>query len=403
MRRPPRVRMTGPLTLYVDGFVEALIGQDYTPLSARSQLELMAHVSRWLAANGLGPEGLTVSRVEEFLVSRRDLGHTHLLSPRGMTPLLEHLRALGVAPQPSPIEPPCAAERLLAAFGQYLLRERGFAPSTALRYLGSVRPFLAEQRCGADGELHLDDLSPRDITAFVLRECKWRTNGSAKCALTRLRCLLRFLHVTGRAPELAWAVPSGPSWRLSSLPKGIERQQVAALRASCDRRTTAGRRDFAILTVLVRLGLRCGEVATLELGDLDWRAGEVVVRGKGSREERLPLPVDVGEALAGWLRRGRPRCESTKVFTRLLAPHRGLTPSAVSSVVVSASGRAGLPHIAAHRLRHTAASEMLRAGAGLDDVGQVLRHQSSLATSLYAKVDHAALLGLARAWPESAR
>jgi integrase/recombinase XerD len=388
--------------LYVDGFGEALMAQGYTPLSARSQLELMAHVSRWLAANGLGPEDLSVSRIGEFLISRRDLGHTHLLSPRGMTPLLEHLRALGVAPEASPIEPPGAAERLLADFGEYLLRERGFAPSTALRYLGSVRPFLADQRCGADGELHLDGLSPRDITAYVLRECNWRSPGSAKCTVTRLRCLLRFLHVTGRAPELAWSVPSGPSWRLSSLPKGIEPRQVVALRASCDRRTTAGRRDFAILTALVRLGLRCGEVAALELGDLDWRAGEVIVRGKGSQEERLPLPVDVGEALAGWLRRGRPRSETTKVFTRLHAPYRGLSSSGVSTVVVSASARAGLPHLAAHRLRHTAASEMLRAGAGLGDVGQVLRHRTSLATSLYAKVDHAALLGLARAWPESA-
>jgi integrase/recombinase XerD len=304
MRRPPRVRITGPLTLYVDGFGEALIADGYTPLSARSQLELMAHVSRWLASKGLGPEDLTVSRMDEYLAARRGLGHTHLLSPRLMTPLLEHLRALGVAPPASPNEPLGPVERLLADYGRYLLRERSFAPSTALRYVGSARPFFAEQTCGADGELHLDALSPREVTQFVLRECNWRTAGSGKCAVNRLRCMLRYLHVTGRAPDLAWAVSPGPSWRLASLPKRIDRQQVSALLASCDRRIAAGRRDFAILTVLVRLGLRCGKVARLELSDLDWRAGEVVVRGKGSRAERLPLPVDVGEAVAGWLRRG---------------------------------------------------------------------------------------------------
>ena len=288
------------------------------------------------------------------------------------------------------------------------------------RYVGFARRFVA-QRAGTDGEVDLAGLSPEEVTQFVLRECSERVPRSAKCGLTRLRSLLRFLHVEGRAPELAWAVPSGPSWRLASLPKGIDRRQVyvlwnpsytnlrvrngfylrgfppnedsvdcdggafhriTALLASCDRRTAVGRRDFAILTMLVRLGLRCGEVANLELADLDWRAGEILVRGKGSREERLPLPVDVGEAVAGWLRRGRPRCGCTKVFTRVLAPHGGLTSSAVSSVAVSAAVRAGLPPIRAHRLRHTAATEMLRAGVGLAEVGQVLRHRSALSTSL---------------------
>ena len=396
-RRPPRVRITGPLVQYVDGFGRALLDQGYTPLSARSQLELMAHVSRWLAESELGAESLTPARVDEFLAARRGEGHTHLLSPRGVAPLLAHLRGLGVTPIAAS-EPVNAVERLLTDYARFLVRERGFAGATVQRYVGFARRFVA-QRAGTDGEVDLAAMSPEEVTQFVLRECSERVPGSAKCGLTRLRSLLRFLHVEGRAPELAWAVPSGPSWRLASLPKGIDRRQVTALLASCDRRTAVGRRDFAILTMLVRLGLRCGEVANLELADLDWRAGEILVRGKGSREERLPLPVDVGEAVAGWLRRGRPRCGCTKVFTRVLAPHRGLTSSAVSSVVVSAAVRAGLPPIGAHRLRHTAATEMLRAGVGLAEVGQVLRHRSALSTSLYAKVDLAALSELARPWP----
>ena len=297
-----------------------------------------------------------------------------------MAPLLAHLRGLGVTPIAAS-EPVNAVERLLTDYARFLVRERGFAGATVQRYVGFARRFVA-QRAGTDGEVDLAAMSPEEVTQFVLRECSERVPGSAKCGLTRLRSLLRFLHVEGRAPELAWAVPSGPSWRLASLPKGIDRRQVTALLASCDRRTAVGRRDFAILTMLVRLGLRCGEVANLELADLDWRAGEILVRGKGSREERLPLPVDVGEAVAGWLRRGRPRCGCTKVFTRVLAPHRGLTSSAVSSVVVSAAVRAGLPPIGAHRLR--------------PEVGQVLRHRSALSTSLYAKVDLAALSEIAR-------
>jgi integrase len=186
------------------------------------------------------------------------------------------------------------------------------------------------------------------------------------------------------------------------VPVSFGRAEVARLLASCDRRTTFGRRDYAVLTVLARLGLRAGEVAALELADIDWRAGELVVRGKGRREERLPLPADVGEAVAGWLRRGRPRCECATVFTRVRAPHRRLTTSAVSHIVRAACARAGLPAVHAHRLRHTAATEMLRAGASLTEVGQVLRHASVLTTAIYAKVDHGRLRSLALPWPGTA-
>jgi integrase/recombinase XerD len=191
-------------------------------------------------------------------------------------------------------------------------------------------------------------------------------------------------------------------WRLAGLPRAIGLHDVARLLASCDRRSTFGRRDFAVLSVLSRLGLRSGEVAALELADIDWRAGEIVIRGKGRRQERLPLPVDVGDAIAGWLRRGRPRCESTKVFTRVRAPHRGLSAGGVTAIVAAACARAGLPAMRAHRLRHTAATEMLRGGASLAEVGQVLRHASVLTTAVYAKVDRSGLRSLALPWPRSA-
>lgn len=400
MKRIPRVKVTGPLTTYADGFGAALAAQGYTPLSVRSQLELLAHVSRWLAANGLDVQGLTTARVDEFLEARRAAGYTHLLSRRGMGPLLGHLDGLGVVAAPEPDRPVGVAETLMADYERYLLQERGFAVSTAQRYVGFARRFLGWCPLGADGEPDLEGVGACEISEFVVQECSRRTVGSAKCAVTRLRCLLRFLHVEGyTSKSLVSVVPAAPSSRLASLPRGVAAGHVVRLLASCDRRTAIGRRDFAILTLLVRLGLRCAEVAALDLDDVDWRAGEVVVRGKARREDRLPVPVDVGEALVGWLRRGRPGCACSKVFTRLLAPHRGLTPSGVSSVVTTAARRAELPSITAHRLRHTAATEMLRAGATLPAVGQVLGHHSLLSTSLYAKVDDRALAQLAFPWP----
>jgi site-specific recombinase XerD len=186
------------------------------------------------------------------------------------------------------------------------------------------------------------------------------------------------------------------------LPRAISAADVARLLKSCDRRRAKGRRDFAVLTVLVRLGLRAGEVAALRLGDIDWHHGEVTVHGKGNREDRLPLPPDVGDAIVGWLRRGRPRCDCPAVFTRLLAPHRGLSARAVSGIVRQACVRAGVTPVGSHRLRHTVATQTLRAGATLSEVGQLLRQHSLAATSIYAKVDRLALASVVQPWPGGA-
>ncbi|MGH3032644.1 MAG: tyrosine-type recombinase/integrase, partial [Gaiellaceae bacterium] len=311
--------------------------------------------------------------------------------------MLEHLREQGVEPATAVVAA-TPADELLERYRRYLLLERGLATGTVRGYVEIVRPFLAG-RVAADGS-GLERLAARDVTAFVLAECPGRSRGSAKLLVTALRSLLGFLHVDGvLAESLSGAVPSVAGWRLAGLPRGLEARQARRLLGGCDRRTTVGRRDFAILTLLLRLGLRRGEVARLELGDVDWRAGEIVIRGKGDRRERLPLPADVGEAVAGYLRRGRPgSAEGRCVFVRVKAPHRPLTPGGVTQVVVSAGRRVGLGQITAHRLRHTAATEMLRAGATLPEVGQVLRHRSLLTTAIYAKVDREALRTIARPW-----
>lgn len=400
MGKPSRVRVAGPLEPYAGEFRKELARQGYTDNSASNQLQLMAHVSRWLAGRELGVGEMTPVRVEEFLEARRAEGYTLWLSTRALAPVLGYLRGVGVVPTPGPVGPPTPVEELVEHYRAYLVQERGLAAATVSSYVHVAGLFLAVR--SRDGELDLDlgRLSAGDVTGFVLAECAARKVGSAKYVVCGLRSLMRFLFVSGYvATQLDAAVPKVASWRLSGLPKSLGRREVERLLASCDRRSTFGRRDFAVLTLLVRLGLRAGEVAALELADIDWRAGEVTIRGKGRRQERLPLPVDVGDAVVGWLRRGRPDCECAKIITRVRAPHGGLTSGGVSAIVRAACVRAGLPELNAHRLRHTAATEMLRAGAGLAEVGQVLRHASVLTTAIYAKVDRDRLRGLAQPWP----
>jgi integrase/recombinase XerD len=398
MGRPSRVRVIGPFAPHAAGFHRELARQGYTSNGACDQLRLMAHASRWLASRGLGAGELTPDGVEEFLAHRRAEGYMLWLSSKAMVPMLGYLRGLGVVPTPAVAAPATESERLQDDYQVYLVHERGLAAGTVACYLHVARLFFAGR--AVDGELHLDRLRAAEVTEFVLGECASRSVGSAKYIVCGLRSLLRYLYVAGRTEtQLEAAVPKVAGWRLAALPVRFGRAEVARLLASCDRRSTFGRRDYAVLTLLARLGLRAGEVAALELADMDWRGGELVVRGKGHRAERLPLPVDVGEALVGWLRRGRPRCECTTVFTRVRAPHRPLTSGGVSAIVRAACSRAGLPELNAHRLRHTAATEMLRAGASLPEVGQVLRHASVLTTAIYAKVDRDRLRGLALPWP----
>jgi len=214
-----------------------------------------------------------------------------------------------------------------------------------------------------------------------------------------LRSFLRYLHLAGLiGAPLAWAVPSVADLRDRSLPRGLEPAAIKKLLVSCDRRTLIGRRDYAVLLLLSRLGLRAGEVAAIELDDIDWRAGLLLVRGKGGRHDMLPLPVDVGEALVAYLRR-RPRCECRALFLRVTAPREGMNRCTVAWVVRAACDRAALPRVGAHRLRHTTATEMLRRGASLAEIGQVLRHREQKTTAIYAKVDRKALRRLARPWP----
>jgi len=285
---------------------------------------------------------------------------------------------------------------LLAEFRTWLDRQRGLSPVSVGCYSKQAKYFLA----AVGGPGAVSSLDAGRVTAFMVDYSQGRNTWSAKAMVTSLRAFLRFAHATGRtAVPLAGAVPAVASWRLAVLPRGVKAAEIAMLLAGCDRETAVGLRDYAVLSLLARLGLRGAEAAGLQFGDIDWRAGEITVTGKGSRAERLPLPAAAGEALAAWLTDGRPQCGSRAVFVTVRRPYRQLTPDAVRQVMGRACDHAGLERRGAHRLRHALATEMLRAGASLPEVGQVLRHRSLLSTSVYAKVDQDALRPLARPWP----
>ena len=400
MSDPSAIRVTGPLMQFAAGFAAELSRQGYTPKGTGFQLHLMAHLSRWLAEEGLDPNRLSAAEAERFLEVRRAAGYTSRYSIKGLAPLLAHLRGLGVVPPPPPPPPPEGpVEELLERYRRYLIGERGLKERSTRSYAEMVQPFL-EGRLSSEG-LDLEQLGAAEVNAFVVARCPQQGAGSAKLTVTALRSLLRFLHLEGEISQpLAQAVPAAAGWQAAALPKALKPAQVRSLLTSCERNTAKGRRDFAILTVLARLGLRRAELAGLRLADIDWRAGEILVRGKGSRNERLPLPADVGEAIVAYLRDGRPAtADGDTVFMRVKPPHGALTPRGVSQVVLAAARRAGLEPIQAHRLRHTVATEALRGGATLPEVGQLLRHRRMQTTALYAKVDREGLRRLALPWP----
>lgn len=397
--RVSRVLMTGPLAPFAEAYATELRARGYTPLSTVNELRQVGRLSWWLEAGGYEASDLSSDLVEEFLVWQRAGGrHRCQWSRPGLVCLLEVLRGLGVpaADEPAPAGSP--TDLLLASFERYLLVERGLAAGTVRGYVAHARRCLDGLPPGGA----LAGLSAGEVTGAVLRMAGSRVSVSAtQYFVSGLRAFLRFCFVEGLLEaDLSQAALAVTGRRRSSLPRGIGRTDAAALLGACDRRSLLGRRDYAVIVLLLRLGLRRGEVARLRLDDVDWRAGELVVRGKGGREDRLPLPADVGEAIASYLRRGRPASGRREVFLRARAPYEPVASGTVSSTVRRACRRAGIPEVGAHRLRHTTACEMVSAHVPLERIGQVLRHRSLQSTAIYARVDLDQLRLLAAPWPQ---
>jgi site-specific recombinase XerD len=388
-------RKPGLLGPYVEGYSAWVIRRGHTALTARNMLKEFGQIGRWLAEEGLEVRQLSEELLVTFLADRRRAGCRRLPGVRGLKPPVAYLREVGAVDPAA--APTTAIDVLLRQYQDWLVDDRGLAPATVRRYATTARRFLAQ--CSTAG-VEPSALTGGEVNAFLIAECGRVLAGPAKGRVAELRSLLRFLFLRQViAVRLGTAVPPVGGWRLASVPPTMTAADVQALLDSCDLSRDVGVRDFAMLTLIARLGLRSIEVARLELGDLGWRAGEIAVRGKGRREGRLPLPTDVGEAVVGYLRRRRAAADCRQVFVTLKAPHVPIRAELVNDVTKRACRRAGLTRIGPHRLRHALAAELLRRGAGLTAIGQVLRHQDLATTALYAKVDLNTLRGVAQPWP----
>jgi integrase len=386
----------GPLEQYAPGFRSWLLGRGYTPLTTVRQLQLMAHVSRWLEREGLTAGALTRRQSGRFLAANQAAGRMRPRTLAGLHPLLDYLGGLGLLP-PEPPEPPRdAASALIAEFAEYLRSERGLAPMTVGAYSSRAARFLARYAPAGDPRV----IMPGDITAAVVTEASSLSASSGQYLACSLRSFLRYCHVRGLvAADVSAAALGVTGRRTTMLPRGLEPGQVQALLGACDRGEPAGRRNYAVILLLARLGLRGGEAARLRLDDINWRAGETGIRGKGGQYDVLPLPADVGAAVAAWVRDGRPAVEFREVFTTVTAPTRPLTREAVGWIVRRTAVRAGMPAFGAHRLRHTAACAMVGAKVPLAGIAQALRHRSQGVTVVYARAGIDRLRPLARPWP----
>jgi site-specific recombinase XerD len=393
-------RNPGALGPFVDGYRAWLLGRGYSPSVVTRSLITLGHLGRWLEGKALAVDHLTAEAVSGFLAEYRD--DRGRLPGASVWPLLEYLRAEGAVPS----EPPAAlapVERQMSEYGEWLLLERGLAPVTVRRSQQVARRFLA-RRVSADDPRGVLGITAGEVNDFLVRECARVSSGSAGSCTYRLRSLLRYLAVRGFAdPGLAHAVPRVARWREATILQFPSRPQIERLLASCDRDEATGARNYAVLLLLARLGLRAVEVSRLRLDDLDWRAGQIVVDGKAHRRDQLPLPCDVGEAIVEHLKHRGQRRGQRHVFLTVHAPIRPLTPSGVRTIVRNACRRAGIERVPTHRLRHALASDLLREGASMTDIGQVLRHKHLESTAIYAKVDLQRLRLAASPWPGALR
>ena len=397
-------RRKGPLVPYMDAFERRSTALGYAPTTVRSQAPLISGFSKWLNWKKILIEKISPNHAECYLRYRarrrcRRSGEVAILRR-----LLDLLREEGIDPEQPACPENTPAQRLLDEYACYLRQERALSPRTLIYYLDFARGFLGQTF--GEGKLKMSALRAADVIKFVQRQVAHRSRGSARKLTTGLRSFLRFARYRGYiTADLATGVPAVANWSMPSIPRSIEPEDVRRVLAHCDRRTAVGSRDYAILLLLARLGLRASAIAFLELDDIDWGAGTLSVRGKDSHVHVLPLPIDVGKAIAAYLRK-RPVSTTRRVFLRARAPLQGFkTYFAVVSVVKHAMVRAGIdsPRKGAHQFRHALACEMLRKGSSLPEIGQILGHRSPQSTAIYAKVDLPSLRTIALPWPGGVR
>jgi site-specific recombinase XerD len=393
----------GPLSPFIPRYMALIQSQGYVRGSQRHHLSLLEHFDAWLARRHLPLGRIAEEVIASFLDPMVRAKWVHVSAPATMRRLLTMLRADGVVD--APVVERTATDQVVAKYERFLVVERALSPATAESWLGFIRRLLTEQF--GSGSIELATLTATDVIAFVQRHSRRYGSSYTRKLVVATRSFLRYLHYKGlHSRDLAMAVPKVARWKLAVLPKHLPADQVQRVLKACNRRTALGRRNYAILLLLARLGLRAGEVIRLQLDDIDWEHDCLLVRGKAARMAQLPLPGDVARAIAQYLQRDRPRCDCRALFIRDCAPLRGLNRAgAIATIVRRAVRIAGLKlaRAGAHLLRHSLATEMLRRGASLDEIGEILRHRSADTTAIYAKVDLTALRSLAVAWPGGAK
>jgi site-specific recombinase XerD len=375
--------------------------QDYKTSTAKQKIRIVADLSCWLDQQELSVKDLDETTLNEFLLYRGRRGSIFKIEPPTLRQLLKHWRETGVVADSVRVDDHSNRRRIESGFAEYLVQERGLKQITIDTYLPIAGRFLSDQ-FGTE-PIVLNGLHPNDIVRFILRYTETVSTKRAQLIVCSLRSFFRFLYQRGEtAIDLSPSALTVANWRLSELPKFLEPKQVERLLQSCNQDTLIGQRDYVILLLLARLGLRAGDVVHMTLDDIDWDAGEIIVSGKSDRQQKLPLPHDIGEALVRYLSHGRPRCPSRRIFIRIKAPRKGFSSSvAICNIVRRALVRAKLNPAfkGSHLLRHSLATQMLRGGASLVEIGEILRHQRLDTTQIYGKVDLAALSALAQPWP----
>lgn len=402
LARPPE----GPLATSIASFARLLSEQGYRAYCLHRQVRIAADFSQWLNQRGVGIRRICADDARLYLQYRARYLRPHREDRAALRHLIDFLRRERlIAAEKVPQRRPSSAECCVQAYAQYLREARALREATIANYVQFVRRFLED--CFGKGRVTLSRLCAGDIVRFVQRQAPHLHPKHAKLMTTALRSFLRYACYRGdTALDLAAAVPVVANWSMPAIPRAISPEQTRELLASIDRRSGIGRRDYAILLLLARLGLRSGEVAFLELGDIDWNAGRLTIRGSGGQRNELPLPVDVGKAIAAYLRHGRPVSPCRRIFLRVRAPLTGFRGSGgVSSIVRHSLQRAGIdaPTMGAHQFRHGLATEMLFRGASLGEIGELLGHRHPQTTKIYTKVDIKALRTLAVPWPGGVR
>ncbi len=390
-----------PLDRHLSAFSSFLEAQGYTATTLRGKNQVVRNFSRWLQMRQINVSDLDEGTIALFFEEKPRAGHIIRGDHSTLCSLLEWLRNLH---QARPLSPEVTGDKLCSIeseFAHYLKDERGLSQATLRTYIPLVHSFLTE--CFGSNTIVFTEIGISDVTGFILRRTDSNSCRSMQLMTSALRGFFRFLRYRGDiVSDLASSVPTVSNWRRSEIPKYLSHVDVERLLQDSNRTTAIRRRDYAVLLLLARLGLRAGEVVAMVLDDIDWETGVVTIRGKGGRRDQLPLPRDVGEAMVAYILHGRPQCHSRRVFLRAKAPTKGFMASAaIDGIVRRALRRAGLDPVrkGAHLLRHSLATNMLRQGASLTEIGEILRHTTPKTTEIYAKVNIAALSALALPWP----